>query len=231
MVTSITNRQIRIISQCILFSGIEEIMIRRIVMDPRCSRSRYEKGAVIYDEGLFSRSTGIILSGSVRAEKSIVDGRHMKLTLLKAGECFGASAVFSDRESYAFRLTAEKPVEVFFIPEDVIRWAMLRDSKITENYLAFLTDRLWFLDEKLTSFIAGTSERRMAVFLEANCDETGLLCCSMTGLSRQINMGRSSVYRAIGKLEAMDFVTQNGKQIQVTDRNRLRKYIGTLKND
>ena len=178
MVTSITNRQIRIISQCILFSGIEEIMIRRIVMDPRCSRSRYEKGSIIYDDGHFLRSTGIILSGSVRADK-YVDGRCMKLTVLKAGECFGASAVFSDRESYAFRLTAEKPVEVFFIPEDVIRWAMLRDSKITENYLAFLTDRLWFLDEKLTSFIAGTSERRMAVFLEANCDETGLLCRKM----------------------------------------------------
>lgn len=130
--------------------------------------------------------------------------------------------MFQRRDRYATVLTAEKNTEVLFLPEDVILWAMRRDFTITENYIRYLSERIWFLNEKISGLTAGTAEQRLAVFLTEHCGPEGDIATSMTDLSRQLNIGRASLYRALDTLEQKGLIQRGNKALHVINLDGLR---------
>ena len=225
MAYHISESRHRLIANTFLFQGIDDIIVEHIITDPRCTQAQFPKGAVIFDETHFTASLGILLSGQIRVDKRTPGGQYMKMSLLKPGECFGAAAMFMEEQTYATRLTAERNVQVLFIPEEIIRWAMRRDFTMTENYIRYLLSRIRFLNEKISSLTVGTVEQRLAVFLLENCDAEDHYYGAMSALSRQLNMGRASLYRAIESLEQKDLVKREGKCLKVLSRNGLEQQI------
>ena len=226
MADNISKQKLKLIEQTFLFSNIDSLVVERIVADPCCTKESFTKGSVIYDQTHFRSCLGILLSGTVRVDKRTLDGKYMKMSSLASGECFGAAAMFTGRGEYATILTAEKRVEVLFIPEEVIRWAMQRDMTITENYIRYLSERIWFLNEKITSLTAGSAEQRLAVFLLERCADGGYHG-SMIELSRQLHIGRASLYRAIEGLEEKKVLRHSGKEMEILDIDRLRQLAET----
>lgn len=222
MAEGLPKQKLELVASTFLFQNMDEIVVERIVSDARCLRERFPKGARIFDETHFRRCLGVVLAGEVQVDKLTPDGKYMKMSLLRPGECFGAAAMFSCRDRYATVLTAEKNVEILFIPEELIRWAMRRYFTITENYIRYLSDRIWFLNEKISTLTAGTVEQRVAVFMLEHCDDTGVLHTSMTALSRQLHIGRASLYRAMDGLEERNLVARDNKSLKITDYDGLR---------
>ncbi len=222
MADGIPKQKLQLISSTFLFQNVDRIVVERMVADTRCLRERFPKGARIFDETHFRRCLGILLAGEVRVDKQTPEGKYMKMSRLGPGECFGAAAMFSQRERYATILTTEKSTEVLFLPEELIRWAMHRDFTITENYIRYLSDRIWFLNAKISGLTAGSAEQRLAIFLAEHCGETGQVSTSMTELSRQLNVGRASLYRAMEALEQRGVIRQDGKCLTVIDHEGLR---------
>lgn len=225
MANGILRQKLELIASTFLFESMDEIVVERIVSDSRCVREQFSKGSRIFDETHFRRCLGILLAGEIRVDKLTPDGKYMKMSCLTPGECFGAAAMFSGRERYATVLTAEKNAEVLFVPEELIRWTMQRDFTITENYIRYLSDRIWFLNEKISSLTAGSAEQRLAVFLLEHCDKTGVLNTSMTDLSQQLNIGRASLYRALETLEGQKLVCRGGKSLEILNPEGLREFM------
>ena len=222
MAEGIPKQKLELIASTFLFQNMDEIVIERMVSDQRCLREIFPKGARIFDETHFRRCLGILLSGEVRVDKLTPEGKYMKMSRLKPGECFGAAAMFGQREKYATVLTAERNTEVLFLPEELIRWAMRRDFTITENYIRYLSDRIWFLNEKISGLTAGSAEQRLAVLLLEHCSSDGILTASMTELSNQLNIGRASLYRAMDSLEGRGLIGRAGKSVKILDQEGLR---------
>lgn len=223
MADGIPKAKLDLICGAFLFRQVDEIVVERMVTDPRCLKERFPRGSVIYDETHFRHCLGILLAGEVRVDKVTPEGKRMKMSVLLPGECFGAAAMFQDRNRYATVLTAEKSTEVLFLPEELILWAMHRDFTITENYIRYLSNRIWFLNEKIASLTAGSADQRVAMFLVEHCDSDGCLHTSMTDLSRQLNIGRASLYRALDNLEEQGLVHRAAKALTVVDKERLRQ--------
>ena len=223
MAEGIPKVKLDLICNTFLFQQVDEIVVERMVTDQRCVKEHFLKGEVIYDETHFRHCLGIILSGEVRVDKLTPDGKRMKMSVLLPGECFGAAAMFQNRDRYATILTAEKSTEVLFLPEELILWAMHRDFTITENYIRYLSNRIWFLNEKISSLTAGSADQRLAMFLVEHSDADGRLSTSMTDLSRQLNIGRASLYRALDSLEEKGLIQRGTKTLTVTDKERLRQ--------
>lgn len=223
MTDGISKQKLELICGTFLFQQVDEIVVERIVADQRCVRERFPKGAVIYDETHFRHCLGIILTGEVRVDKLTPEGKRMKMSVLLPGECFGAAAMFQERDRYATVLTAEKTAEILFLPEELILWAMHRNFTITENYIRYLSNRIWFLNEKISSLTAGSADQRLAMFLVEHCDADGVLSTSMTDLSRQLNIGRASLYRALESLEEKGMIIRGTKTLVVKDKERLRQ--------
>ena len=220
MAGELPKQKLRRVASTFLFEGVDEIVVEGIVRDPRCRLQRFQKNQIIFDETHFMRCLGIILVGTVRVDKETPDGKRMKMSDLSPGECFGAASMFSSREVYATRLMAQDSTEILFIPEEVILWAMHRNFHITENYIRYLSNRIWFLNEKISGLTAGSVDQRVSVFLMDQCDASGRLISSMTELSRQLNIGRASLYRALDALEEKGLIRREGKQLFISEELR-----------
>jgi CRP-like cAMP-binding protein len=219
MANKFTKQQLQLVASTFLFRNVDEVVVERLISDAHCIQQSYQKGAVIYDETHFMHCMGILLSGAVQVAKRTCDGKKLIMSRLTPGECFGAAAMFQRRNRYATILTAEKPTNVLFVPEELIVWSMRRDPVITENYIAYLSDRIWFLNTKISALTAGSAEQRLAVFLL----EQGSVSSSMTDLSPQLNVGRASLYRALDVLEANGYIRKGSKSIEVMNEDGLRQ--------
>ena len=214
-----TPQQLKTILSSFLFRNVDEIFAEQLISDNRCRRESYPRGGVIYDETHFRRCLGILLSGEVLVEKG--PGKRLHMARLYPGDIFGAAALFQSRSGYPSLITAKKPTEVLFLPQEVLTWAMQRNQTITENYISYLSDRIWFLSSRISALTAGTAERQLAVFLL----ERGSMDVSMTDLSQQLNIGRASLYRALETLEDLGAIARNGKSVEVLREDVLRELI------
>lgn len=216
----ISKQKLELICGSAFFAGVDEIVVERIVTDNRCILREIPKGMrPAGEDGL-----GILLDGQLHLEKGVPGGKAVKLSTLRPGTCFSLSASAAQGGVW---MTAAKNAEVLLLPEPVLRWAMQRNFTITENYIRFLTDQIQILYEKLSDLTGGTAKQRLAVFLDANSDTDGCIQTTMTDLSRQLNVGRATVYRALGALEAQGIVRVGGKTVQVLDRQALRRPINS----
>lgn len=218
MAEGISKQKLQLVANTFLFQNVDEFTVERMIQDERCEKLRYEKGTVIFDEEHFIRSLGIILSGEVRVEKNTSDGKRLKMSHMGPGCYFGAAAMFHERGKFLNVITAEKPTEVLYLSEELITWAMQRDPVITENYIRYLSDRIWFLNAKIAALTAGTAEQRLAVYLL----EHGGVSGSMTDLSQTLNVGRASLYRALDDMEAQGLIQKKGKSLEVMNEEGLR---------
>lgn len=221
MPSSLTPQQLKAIASSFLFRNVDDFLVEQLALDNRCQRETYPRGAVIFDETHFRRCLGILLSGEVLVEKNTAGSKKLNMTRLYPGDCFGAAAMFHQRGRYASVLTAKKPTEILFLPQELITWAMARSSTITENYISYLSGRIWFLSSRISALTAGTAERKLAVYLL----EEGAMDVSMTDLSQQLNLGRASLYRAAETLEEMGGICREGKTVRVLDEEKLMEVI------
>ena len=218
MADGISKLKLQLVASTFLFQNVDEFTVERMIADDRCEIKQYDKGSVIFDEGHFIRSLGVILSGEVRVEKNTADGKRMKMSNMGPGGCFGAAAMFHERGRYLNVITAEKTTEILFLSEGLITWAMQRDPVITENYIRYLSDRIWFLNAKIAALTAGSAEQRVAVYLLEHDGASS----SMTDLSSILNIGRASLYRALDDLEAQGLISRGNKVIQIKNEEGLR---------
>ncbi len=217
MPITLTPQQLKTLSTAFIFKNVDEIIIEQLAADPLCTLERYPRGTVIFDEAHFRRSLGIVLSGEILVEKTT----KLNMSRLFPGDSFGAAAMFHSRNHYVSLLTAKKPTEVLYFPQRVIIWAMERNFVITQNYITYLSDRIWFLSSRISALTAGTAEQKLAVYLL----EQGDVEITMTDLSQRLNLGRASLYRAVEELEELGAITREGKCVNVLEEELLRGIV------
>ena len=221
---TLSKQKLELINQSFLFVDVDEIVVRRIIFGSECVRRKYARGAEISDADI-NDALGIVLSGALCLKRKSSNGAGIKLQTLRAGECFGATDVFSHKGNMMLSLFVESQAEVFYISGKTLRWAIERSNAIMENYIRYLSDTICMLQERLFALSAGPAVLRLAVFLSTQCTEDGTIICSMTDLSHQLNLGRASLYRSIEKLETKGLIQQNGKTIRLMSQAELQTFI------
>lgn len=218
MENKIPKQKLELICKSAIFAGVDEIIVEGIVTDNRCILRQVQKGGRFCGgDGL-----GIILTGQMHVEKAMPGGKMMRFSTLPSGACFGLSMFAEHGTAW---MTAAKNAEVLLLPDSVLRWAMQRNFTITENYIRYLTDQVQILYEKISDLTGGTAGQRLAAFLAAYCDADGVLRITMTDLSRRLNVGRATIYRALESLEKQGVVCAGSKTIRVIDHQALHRII------
>ncbi len=156
------------------------------------------KGAQIYRSG----QLGILLSGSAKIYNA---AGNVVLRELAVSGVFGSASMFGAGE-YNGCILAEAPVQVLYLTEAAFRDILLRYPTVSMNYITFLSGRVRFLNGKIHGFTAGSAEDTLLRFCHSIGAHRGPveLPCSMRELAVRLNIGRSSLYRAI------DTLTENG---------------------
>lgn len=181
--------------------------------------ARIEKGACVYSETAFRRALGLVLGGELRVTRAGADGRRRTHNRLLPGDAFGAAALYGGDadDTFVTEVVAYKASVVQFIPEETLTALCREDARIAENYIRFLTGRIRFLNRAMNGAGGGTAEDKLRRYLLSHSDEAGRvrLPCSLSGLSARLDVGRSSLYRALDELSARGFLRRDGKDIYI----------------
>jgi len=180
---------------------------------------RIAKGADVYTERAFRRALGLVLSGELRVTRPGADGKRRTHNRLLPGDGFGAAALFGDGadDTFVTDVVAYKASVVQFIPEETLTALWRSDPRIAENVIRFLTERIRFLNRAMNGAGGGTAEDKLRRFLLSHADAAGrvTLPCSLSGLSARLDIGRSSLYRALEELSSIGFLRRDGKEIYI----------------
>lgn len=205
---ALTPEQLERLSRCFLLEGIPPERLEP--MAAGLAAERYPAGAVIYSPARFRKAMGVVLEGRL----AVLKEKELLLNTLGPGQCFGVAALFCPAEDYVTTVQARTPSVVVFLPDQWLVELFGAFPQTSVAYIAFLSQRIRFLNRKIDSFTAPTAQEALYRHLLA-AEEDGVVevAGGYSQLARGLNMGRASLYRALDALEAEGRIRRDGKVI------------------
>lgn len=167
-----------------------------------------------------------ILTQGTAAVYTPGEGSDCLLRVLHAGDTFGVANLFSNTPPIT-RVVALKQTQALCMKEDALRTLIEEDSALGMRYIAFLSDRIRFLNRRLSCLGAGPAPRRLAAWLDMTAPEgenVFLLPLSMSRLADTLGLGRASLYRVMEQLTQEGYIRREGKEILFMDRSGMRTF-------
>ena len=207
-----------------LFEKTELSALEALINAEDTEIMNFKQGDEIFSPKNEEKKLGFILDGEASVYSA--DGnRSVLLRSLSEGDSFGVSNLFDTQGGFVSLIVAKKASNVIFFSPTAISSLLERSGEFRMSYIRFLSEKICFLNRKISCFTAGSPERRLAVFLGTQSNEESYsLSLNANSLSEMLNVGRASLYRAFDKLTADGFIIRNGKIITVFNRNALETH-------
>ena len=203
-----------------LLDGLTECE-RKIIISDFPASVNFKKGEVIYSADKFSNSLGFICSGKAFAVTNNSQGVFMKS--FESGTCFGAAAIFGSGEKYVSTVIAKTDTTVLFINEELLNKIFLNYPKTAVNYISFLSDKVRFLNKKLSVLSCSNAEDTVLKYLSSVTDgeNYALIPKNMTLLSKMLGIGRATLYRTLDNLETSGRILRENNKIKVINNEKI----------
>lgn len=213
----LTLQEQALLEGCFLFEGVEPEARLQF-----CAQGRLAligRGEVIYSTQQFHRALGLVLRGSALVQSP----GGVPLNTLVPGSCFGVAALFHPTEHYVSTITAQADALLCFFTDVQLEEMFRQCPRVARNYIAFLSERIEFLNEKIGSFTAPSALAQVARYLVQRGPTVQVP--SYTKLATQLNLGRASLYRALDFLAQQGHITRQGGTITLLDIPALTQLI------
>ena len=117
------------------------------------------------------------------------------------------------------RVVSKTKSEILFIAEERMTDYLLSDKDLNMSYITFLTEKIRFLNRKITTFTTPTTESALVKYLSNQKEDE--LTIVAAKLSKQLNIGRSSLYRAILELQKKNIIEYKNGVLKILNRGKL----------
>ncbi len=211
-----TKEQLRVLSKNFLFHGLKEETLSSLFA-ALAAPQIFHKGETVYEPASFHHALALVLEGELRVVSDADGRRRAILNTLAAGDICGVTAVFGEGETFVTEVYATQDAAVLFIGQEQLSAWFSCYPQLAENYIRFLTDRIRFLNRCITTYTGGQADDRLWRFLcdHADADGTVRFSGSLCDLARALDVGRSSLYRSLDRLEAAGRLSRKGKRMQI----------------
>lgn len=207
------------IKQIFLFNGLSESE-KDLIISEFSQPVTFKKNDLIYSTDKFSKAIGFIVNGVAFAVTNNQNRIHLKT--FESGMCFGAAAIFGEKGTYVSTVTAKTDVEILFITEQQLENIFKSYPQTAINYISFLSDKVRFLNTKLSVISCSGAEDTVLKYLTVATDKSGYarLPQSMTMLAKTLGLGRATLYRALDTLEAGGKILRENNKIKVMENEK-----------
>ncbi len=186
--------------------------------------TEFSSGQTIADGDDFAsfRGLGVLLSGkaSIYGRDS---GKRVLMNRIASGEVFGAATVFFPKKEAVSTVVAVAKCRVLFIERAVLETIIENDFAVASAYIAFLSERIYFLNRKIIGFTAKNADAALAGYLLRTANAGGVLSLNMSRVASTLDIGRTTLYRAADALEAEGAIKRDGTMFTVLDRDLLER--------
>ncbi len=207
-----TDREWDVIKGCVLFSGLSKDEIQFLLERCEASCKEIKSGEQVLI-GNDERCVAILLAGKIAIYSDPKE--RVPLNRLKQGAVFGISALCGSLPAETFCIS-QGASKLLFLPADQSE-VLLENKRVCKNLIGFFSNRIRFLNQKISALSASGAEGKLLQYCCQNADESGAvrLPRSLSELARSLNLGRASLYRAITKLVEKKIIEHNGKYIRL----------------
>lgn len=201
-----------------LFFGLESDTIAALLAIDGVTVKHYASGESIYSSHSFSRCLGFVVSGAARVVKNKSEGA-MPMSVLHAGELFGAAALFNGDARYVADICAQGSTWAVLISEEALSAMMRMEFAVAKNYIEYLTQRIRFLSARLDGFVPPTVEERLLDYIRLNSHD-GVFRPErgMTGVANALRVSRATLYRACEALQLEGRLIKVGKTLRLMEK-------------
>ena len=210
------------LSECPLFAEIEEEKLKSIAED-FMTVSQTEKNEIIFSENSYTRSLVIILKGRASVVKNSGKAKIL-MSVLRKGDVFGMATLFYEKDNFLTEITALEKTTLAVFSKENVKKLFEQYPAVSENYITILSEKIHFLNRKISTYTKSEAIQKVAAFILQNADEgkkSAALPYSITAVADALNVGRASVYRAFESLENDGIITRNGKKIIINSPDEL----------
>lgn len=191
-----------------IFSAAGEMELASVLLDFSELRS-FKKDEIIYSPQNPEKCIGVLIKGEARVTKD-----YVTMSVLHPGQQFGTVVLYHKTDYFVNTILAKTDCKVLFVNKEGVDRLLAHNRRFAVAYISYLSKRIYFLNEKIEAYTAPNAESKLLHYLKSVCDANGVVSgISITELSRQINVSRASLYRALDTLSASGKLRHDGKKI------------------
>lgn len=212
-------------SETFLFDGITKDKVAEILKSISPTIISYTTGDVIFSPCSFEKKIGFVLQGECIVERIKADGTNIPLNTLKRAESFGILTLLSKEDSFPTLVRAKRNTTIIFLSRDDFINLIRTEHTISINTIAFMSDRIAFLNRKISTFSADSVEQKFAKMLfDLYCQtKSRELSLNIKKASETLNSGRASIYRALDSLVQQEIIKIENKKIIISNPEGLER--------
>lgn len=199
-----------------------------LLASPDVRTAEFADGGVIFADGT-PAALGVLVRGGAEIIRAGTGGEVL-LRTLGAGDVFGAATLFG-RESAGTQVRARGGACAVFLGRTAVEAVFAADPRTAIGYIAFLSEKIGFLNARLSTFTAESAEARLAGYIlrAAAGRDAFVSALPLSRLAELLGLGRASLYRAFDALCAAGAIEKKQKNITIKDRAYLARVSGGTK--
>ena len=207
-----------------LFDGVPESHFGRYFCERTLTVHSFSQGETAYSSETKNPQVAILLEGIARVyAKASNNEENALLRTLCSGDMFGIANLYAQDNPFPSKIVAASNLKIAFIDGDIFKEFIETDPIALKNYLAMQSRKIVYLNKKISTFTAGTAEKKLIMFMLDHLDnDTFTVPCSMTELSGMLGIGRASLYRAIDALAGDGTISKQSKNTFKVDLNKIK---------
>ena len=218
----LNTEELATVRSSFLFSGISDKEFGEFLEGGDCYVCSFSKGETVFTAGEEDKKLGILLFGKAKAV--CADKSKGSLKTFTAGDLFGAAGVFCKTGNEPFsKIKATGSCKIFFATRKGVERLILKNPKCALDYITFLSERVAFLNRRISTFTGGEAVARVAKHLLSTADED-LICrnINFSALAKSLDISRASLYRAKNELTEIKAISADNKDIIILDPDALK---------
>ncbi len=212
-----------------LFKGIPARDLRKILEETSHHIQCYDKGETIFHLMDNADRIGIILSGSVEAQKSFPNGSLVNVSVRKPGEMIGPAAVFSRSHKYPCDIVSLEPVTLMVFRKEDALILMQKDIRILENFTAEIASATYMLQQRLELLSYSGIAQKAAFWLLMQARQSGKdvvkLPDSVSKWAMIMNVSRPSLHRELKRLETENIISYAPPLVTILNIDALQNVL------
>ncbi len=199
-----------------------------LLASPDVRTAEFADGGVLFADGT-PAALGVLVRGGAEIIRAGTGGEVL-LRTLGAGDVFGAATLFG-RESAGTQVRARGGACAVFLGRAAVEAVFAADPRTAIGYIAFLSEKIGFLNARLSTFTAESAEARLAGYIlrAAAGRDAFVSALPLSRLAELLGLGRASLYRAFDALCAAGAIEKKQKNITIKDRAYLARVSGGTK--
>lgn len=193
-----------------LFQGLNEIEIHRLLSYDGIDNKHFSSGEIMQNNRTVSK-IGIIIEGKA-VIRSGNDG--VIIRKLSKNDIFGVACLF-DTPTHLTSVIAVTDCTVITLSKSFVEACIKENSRVSLNYIEFLSKRVSFLNKKINAYTAKSAENKLYTYLLQlpRTENEIILPVDMSTVAKMIGIGRATLYRAFDKLEQSGAIIKKDKKI------------------